>query len=216
MSPEKYVVEIIAPVPGPVQPVAGKIHVKVHVKGRSDVVAVRAQAFRNHPPASPEYNLALGNTPHVYEGDIPAFPAGEFGIKALGVFEGQPLVQVPVEAGPYGVPMGGGGPEQVTIESPAAGPVTLDETAGFEVQVFAQGDADVEEVRAKAYSVGSPAPEWDDLDPLGPHPTSADRYVGTLFGMFVPFRIRAMAKFVGGGTPPPPDDDRGTYSGSES
>src|SRR5262245_33840082 len=105
MSPEKYYVEVISPTPDAVHLVGQKVHVKVRATGRTKVVAVRAQAFRNHAPANPEYPLAIANTPHVYEGDIPTYPIGTFGIKVLAEFEGQPTVKVPVEAGPFEVPL---------------------------------------------------------------------------------------------------------------
>ena len=213
MSPEKYNVEVISPTPDFVQVIARKVHVKVRATGRTKVVAVRAQAFRQHAPPVPEYYLAIAGTPHVYEGDIPAYPIGTFGIKVLAEFEGQPTVQVPVEAGPFEIPLEAGS-DQVSIEAPTPGPVSLGMAAEFDVQVFAQGGSNVEEVRAKAYTVGGPLPGWDDMDVLGAHPTSADRYVGTISGFLVPFRIKAKAKFVGEETPPLTEDDKGNYSGS--
>jgi hypothetical protein len=213
MKPAANEIEIVSPRPGEVEPVGGKVRVKVRVKGDSPVIAVRAQAFRQHPPASPEFALTSGNMPHNYEGDIPVFPAGPFGIKAYAKFEGQPPVEVSVIEEPYEVAMlAGGGGEQVTIESPQPGPVGLGPTGEVTVRVVASSSG-VEEVRAKAYSGGN-VPSWDDMDGNSLNGIGGNRFEGTVFGTIANFRIRTLAKWVGGPDPPDTDDDKGPYSGS--
>lgn len=212
MKAPKNVVEVLDPVPGPVQPVAGKIVVKVHAKGTSPVISVKAEAYRQHPPANPEYPLSPGNTPHVFEGKISVFPAGEFGIKVTAKFAGEPAQEESVEVGPYMVPLSAGG-DQVEIKDPDPGHVMAGEGAEFNVLVFAQGLSSVDEVRAGTYSSGGSAPGWGGLSvSLNPHASLADHYEGILFGLGGNFRIRAMAKFLGGSDPPPPMDDKGDYS----
>lgn len=198
-----YAVVITEPPVGDVPLVNGRIRVQIHVKGKSKVLEVRAQAYKGQAPAIPEFKLAPGNLPHVYEGKIPAF-MGRFRILAAVRFERDSAEMEFDDQGPYmGVQSS---TNQVDIMDPFPGNVSLDMGAGFEVRVFARGNTGVVSVDAEAYNGVAP------VTPMGPlaQVPGTDVFAGTITGLSGNFRIKAMATFGAGNTGV---DDDGNYTG---